>query len=70
MTVQIKLEYEGYLYLSQEEEINEDALEKARNLLKDISEFKVESLIIKNGKQEYYFNKSILEKSIITLITK
>lgn len=68
MTIQIKLEYNGYLYLSSEQEADEDSLEKARDLLYKISQSKVENLVIENGTKEYYFNKSILEKSIITLI--
>lgn len=68
MTIQIKLEYEGYFYLSAEDEADENTLEKARDMLDKISKSKVENLVLKNRTKEYYFNKSILEKSVITLI--
>jgi hypothetical protein len=69
MTIQIKLKYNGDLYLSSEREVDEDSLQKLRDILVQISKSKVDHLIIENGTEQYYFNKSILEKSIITLIS-
>jgi hypothetical protein len=68
MKIQIKLDYNDKVYLSNTQECTKEDVEKARDLIKKISEGKTTHLSIENGFEEFFFTKSILEMSIITLI--
>ena len=68
MKIQIKLDYNDKVYLSNAQECTEVDVEQAKQLIKKISEGKVTHLSIENGFEEYFFTKSILEMSIITVI--
>jgi len=68
MKIQIKLDYNNKVYLSNTQECTEEDVEQAKDLIKKISEGKVTHLSIENGVEEFFFTKSILEMSIITVI--
>jgi hypothetical protein len=70
MKIRIKLEYNDKIYLSNIQECTEEEVKNAKDLIKKISEGKVTHLSIENGHEEYFFTKSILESSIITVISK
>lgn len=70
MKIRIKLQYNDKFYLSNIQECTEEEVKQAKDLIKKISEGKVTHLSIENGAEEYFFTKSILESSIITVITK
>ena len=68
MKIQIKLDYNDKVYLSNSQECTKEDVEQTKDLIKKISEGKVTRLSIENGVEEYFFTKSILEMSIITVI--
>jgi hypothetical protein len=68
MKIQIKLEYYNKIYLSDTTECTQNDVSEAKNLMKQIAKGKITYLSIKNGFEEYYFIKEVLEKSIITVI--
>jgi hypothetical protein len=68
MKIQIKVDYNDKVYLSNPQECTKEGVKQAKNSIKKISEGKITHLSIKNGFEEYFFTKSILEMSIITVI--
>ena len=68
MKIQIKLDYNGKIYLSNTEECEEEDVNQAKELIKKISEGKVTHLSMQSNNEEHFFTKSILEKSILTVI--
>ena len=68
MKIQIKLDYNDKVYLSNSQECTKEDVEQAKELIKKVSEGRVTHLSIKKGFEEYFFTKSILEISIITVI--
>jgi hypothetical protein len=68
MKIQIKLDYNDKVYLSNTQECTKEDIEQAKDFIKKISEGKVTHLSIENGVDEHFFTKSILEMSIITVI--
>ena len=68
MKIQIKLDYNDKVYLSENQECTKEDVEQTEDLIKKVSEGKVTRLSIENGFEEYFFSKSILEMSIITVI--
>ena len=68
MKLQIKLDYNDKVYLSSIQECTKEDVEQTKDLIKKISEGKVTRLSIESGFEEYFFTKSILEMSIITVI--
>jgi hypothetical protein len=68
MTIQIKLDYNDKIYLSNKQECTKEDVEKAKDLIKQIAQGENDYLSIESGCEEYYFTKEVLEKSIITVI--
>ena len=68
MKIQIKLDYLDKIYLSKEQECEQNDVDQAKDLIKKIAEGKITYLSIENKTEEYFFTKQILEKSIITVI--
>jgi hypothetical protein len=68
MKIQIKLDYNDKVYSSNTQECTEEDVKEAKDLIKKISEGKVTHLSVENGFEEFFFTKSILEMSIITVI--
>ena len=68
MKVQIKLEYRDKVYLSDVIESNQKELEEVEELMEDISKGKAEHLSFENKNEKYFFSKSVLEQSVITVI--
>ena len=69
MKIQIKLDYNDKVYLSNiQKQCTKEEIEQVKDLIKKISEGKVTHFSIENAFEEYFFTKSILEMSIITVI--
>jgi len=68
MKIQIKLEYLDKVYYSNNTECKQDDVVKGKELIKQVSQGELNYLSMQNGFDEYYFTKSILELSIITVI--
>jgi uncharacterized protein (DUF779 family) len=68
MKIQIKLQYLDKVYYSNNTECDEEKVSKCKELIKEITEGQSTYFSIINGFEEYFFTKSILELSIITVI--
>ena len=68
MKIQVKLDYNDKIYLSNTTECTQDDVSEAKNLMKQIAQGKITYLSIESGFEEYFFTKEVLEKSIITVI--
>ncbi len=68
MKIQVKLDYNDKIYLSNTTECTQNDVSEAKNLMKQIAQGKITYLSIESGFEEYYFTKEVLEKSIITVI--
>lgn len=70
MKTQIFLKYKKEIYTSDECELNDDELLKLQFFLEKAAKGELESFVIKNGVNTFYFSKNIILKSIITLKVK
>jgi hypothetical protein len=68
MTIQIKLDYNDKIYLSNKKECTKEHIEETKDLITQVAQGKMTYMSIESGCEEYFFTKEVLEKSIITVI--